>query len=490
MSCRIKPLDKVVCGVVVCGVVIFGKAVFSNALVILLAANLLASHGTAASFVETFDGEPSAPTPWHAPQWDITVHSRDVDTWDQLEVIDAAHGPDCAAPPATHPTSSYEGAVYNCRNHVMTAINSSSYGLIYLTPNQQLDFSEGTASLKFDMSTLRSSTRDWIDVWITPYEDNLQLALDDWLPDLGGDPRRAIHIRMDNNNLFRGFVVDDFVKTQLPSTSDGWQGYDSFLEPSGTRRDTFELRVSDTHIQFGMPEYDFWWIDTDIASLGWDAGVVQLGHHSYNPTKCDGGDDCGNEPNSWHWDNVEMSSARPFTILSADRRYADRNTEGIAFDAPAPSEAHLRLAGIGENLEVSFDDGATWQTLELQSHRADLEAEEHFKSYWMPIPAGTTKVEFRGDDWFGGDWRVRDLSIWSLTLPTSSADFDNDGDIDGADFLAFQRTNPDVIPAWQSQYGDGESAIAASQSVPEPPTTATVLLVLVGMLAGPFRRLG
>lgn len=34
-----------------------------------------------------------------------------------------------------------------------------------------------------------------------------------------------------------------------------------------------------------MPAYNFWWIDATIPNLGWDMGVVQFGHHSYNPTK-------------------------------------------------------------------------------------------------------------------------------------------------------------------------------------------------------------
>ena len=446
----------------------------------------------AASYLETFDGDPAVATPWNPPNWDVTVHSRDVETWDQLEVVDAAHGPDCAAPPATHPVSSYEDTVFHCRDHLMTALNASGYGLIYLTPNRMLNFGDGTASLKFDMSTLRTSTRDWVDIWISPYEDNLQLALDDWLPDLAGDPKNAIHIRMDlSDNRFRAFVVEDFVKTELPSTSMGWQEYDAFLTPDARRRDTFELRVNQTHVQFGMPDYDFWWVDTDIESLGWSEGVVQLGHHSYNPTKCDAGDDCGNEPNTWHWDNVELSQATPFTIIPADRRYADPNSSQIVlFDTPAPADAHLRLAGIGNDLEVSFDGGSTWQVLELQSQRADLLVEEHFKSYWMPIPEGTTSVEFRGDAWFGGDWRVRDISVWSQAVSTLTADADQDGDIDGTDFLLIQQSAPSLIADWQAQYGSGLGSLGTSQAVPEPSTLGLSIVLLMGAsLASRNRKL-
>ena len=52
----------------------------------------------------SFDGTPSSPQPFaeHAeyPRWDVQVHSRDVNTWDTLQSVNAQHGPDCSAPPA------------------------------------------------------------------------------------------------------------------------------------------------------------------------------------------------------------------------------------------------------------------------------------------------------------------------------------------------------------------------------------------------------
>jgi hypothetical protein len=83
----------------------------------------------------------------------------------------------------------------------------------------------------------------------------------------------------------------------------------------------------------------------------------------------------------------------------------------VNFPAPAPANAHLRFAGIGNNLEVTFDNGVTWQPAQMQALRQA--AEEHFKSYWMPVPAGTTAVAFRGAPRWGAGWRVRDISIWA-----------------------------------------------------------------------------
>jgi len=101
----------------------------------------------------------------------------------------------------------------------------------------------------------------------------------------------------------------------------------------------------------------------------------------------------------------------PFTILRADRRTADAANGKLSFPAPAPAKANLRFAGIGSNLSVSFDGGKTWQVAAIQAQMKVVE--EHFKSYWMPVPAGTTSVQIRGNDWWGGKWLVRDVSIWA-----------------------------------------------------------------------------
>ena len=364
-------------------------------------------------FLETFNGRPTSPQSWNPTNWDVTVHSRDVSTFYQLEQMNAAHGPDCSPPPATHLISSYEDAVFVCHDHVMTAINAEGYGVIYLTPDQQVDFSKNEAVISWDMSTMRSSTRDWVDLWITPFQDNLQLPLDPNLPDLSGYPRNAIHIRMDYDyTIFKAEIIRDFVATQIPGD---WHGYESFLTPSATRRDTFKLQISKTHIKFGMPTYNFWWIDANIPALSWNQGVVQFGHHSYNPTKACG--TCG--PNTWHWDNVYIAPPLPFTIIRADMRHVDPTTGAtVHFRLPSPENAFLRFAGIGNNIQVSYDNGNSW--IPAQTQVQEKFPIDHFWSYWTPMPAGVSSVLIQGQNWYGGVWMVRDISIWSTDIPASS----------------------------------------------------------------------
>ena len=59
-------------------------------------------------------------------------------------------------------------------------------------------------------------------------------------------------------------------------------------------------------------------------------------------------------------------------------------------------------------------------------------------------------------------------------------DLDNDGDVDGIDFLLIQRTNPSLISDWQAQYGSS-SSIAAATSVPEP---LSIVVLATGTLLG------
>ncbi len=368
--------------------------------------NRVAANG---EFLETFDGNsPSTPQPWEPKNWDITVHSRNRDLLYSLTPMNAGHGPNCEPPPLTHLISGYEDAVYLCRNHMMTAINDDGYGVIYLTPDHMVDFTNQEAVIRFDMSTGRTSTRDWVDIWITPYSDHLQLPLAAFLPDLSGEPRNSIKVEMgvfNGNTTFSGQVVRDF-KTE-PLKVGGFLGYEEVFVPSFMQRETFELRISRTHLKFGMPKYDLWWIDTDISALNFTQGVVQFGHHSYNPTKdCSG---CG--PNTWHWDNFSIYPSVPFTIIGAEQRYANPAVPTVNFTTPSQVGSYLRFAAIGKQIEVSFDGGATWQTAETQ---AQLRYEEGaFWSYWTPIPPGITQVMFRGQSWWGGEWHARDISFWS-----------------------------------------------------------------------------
>ncbi len=373
--------------------------------------------GASAGNPYTFDGAPATPQSFAAPDLDIQIHSREPGTWPNasgLQPMTADHGTDCAAPPATHPLDGdYGSHVFQCGNHVMTSMNADGYGEIVLTPAELLDFSQG-GTVSFDLSTLRESMRDWVDLWITPWSQNLTLPFDEGDVDLQGAPQSGVHIRMDQFNgqtVFRGYVNG----TELADC--WWCTIDQYLPngESAAQRQTFRLTLSQTHVRFEMlasgTATGVVWVDADTAPLGFTQGVVQLAHHDYNPTK-----DGAGIPATWHWDNLSVSPAVPFAMDHAVGRDADPGSPMVTFDSPAPANAWLRFTAIGT---VTVDGVPI--TRQVSSGHP-----EHMSSYFIPIAQGTQSVTlgFAADSWYAGPFIAQDFSIWAQqgsATPTATA---------------------------------------------------------------------
>ena len=365
-----------------------------------------------------FEGQPASPLSYRSSGflagWNVTIDGAE--NGDQSMQVNTAahHGPDCGAPPATHSVSSFDDAVFQCRDHFMTTGEGGDgkYTLISLSPPQLLDFSNGEAIVRWDQSTWRGSDRDWVEFWLTPFEDNLSEPHQDFLPAANGEPQRAIMIRMENRwngTGFSGHVVRNFDAEELPCQECG--GYDAWLMPSASFRSTYEWRVSSDHMSFCMPNYAKCFIDTSFADLGWDKAVLQVQHSTYNPTKGSCVQGCGAD--TWHWDNVSLSPSIPFSIDQAKQR------TGTTFDfhQASPQDAFLRFAGLG-NWEYSVDGGGSWHDVARQQQ--EMNRPEHAQSYWQPIPAGVTNVKLRGSpDQWNNAVVARDVAVWSLTPPSS-----------------------------------------------------------------------
>jgi hypothetical protein len=392
-----------------------------------------------------------------------------------MEQMDAQHGSDCAAPPASHTITAYDDTVFLCHEHMMTALHSSGYAEIMMTPNRLADFRNGEAVIKFDLSTFRTSSRDWVDVWITPFDQNVQLPLEDWLPDLSGYPENAVHFRLNTYlggtvwgaETIRNFVADN-AEIVANNVGQAWQGQETVLTPSMTERTPVEIHISRTHIKIGLPTFDYWWVDSNITDLGWDTGTVQFGHHSYSYDKgcvdISPGATCG--PNTWHWDNFSISPALPFTIIRGDRRQVDWHdtpeNQPVTFAAPAPANAHLRFdERSGTQPEFSVDGGTTWTlaTLQPASRVPDgvfaARAQEVFSSYWTPIPEGTTSILVRGEGgYWGSNWKAADFSIWAAPAE------------------AEPTATPTMVPATETPTAT-PTATPENTATPTPTATAT-----------------
>jgi hypothetical protein len=95
-------------------------------------------------------------------------------------------------------------------------------------------------------------------------------------------------------------------------------------------------------------------------------------------------------------------------------------------------------------------------------------------------------------------FQYRDTTIGTLTGvvqfgSSGDGDFDNDGDVDGADFLRWQRgesptpNSASDLAAWKSTFGAGGAGQPAVAGVPEPASALLVVLAL-GLLSFNQRR--
>jgi hypothetical protein len=360
-------------------------------------------------------GMPSAPAMWQPSNWDVQIHTRDMNqTGDSIMAQQADHGADCSAPPAQHQISTWQQAVFVCHSHVMTAIADEGYGEVALTPDRMADWSAGPVTIGFSVSTTHLSQRDWWALDVSPFAEQLALPFDEGGVDLAGMPRHFIEVRSDNcgnDTLFR-------VARELPgATGDDSSWGDELshsgclrdfgIQPSPTVRTPFELVVSQTGYIFRIKGGATLTQGNWAHPLAFSQGVVQFIHHSYNPMKCDG---C--KPDTWHWSDFSISSAVQYTLLRpTDHQVVTSPGGTVSWASPAPTGAYLKFAGIGA-IQVSYDGGAHYHVPAKPPMDAILsDHPEHFTNYLDPVPAGTQKVLLKVSS--GG--MARDFSVVSLS---------------------------------------------------------------------------
>ncbi len=169
-------------------------------------------------------------------------------------------------------------------------------------------------------------------------------------------------------------------------------------------------------------------------------------------------------------------------------------------DSDAPSE--LTPATI-QRFGVLFDDDSDPNTPAIDTtlndvirSDPDFEGGTRTEAFFYLGPQGEIYITNKRNRW---------IYLVTNSVPiTIDADFDSDGDVDGADFLTWQRgigigstlaegdSNGDgVVDAtdlgnWESQFAGGASPLAANQSIPEP--TSDLLLVAGWMCVLTCRR--
>ena len=131
---------------------------------------------------------------------------------------------------------------------------------------------------------------------------------------------------------------------------------------------------------------------------------------------------------------------------------------------------NVSLAG---ELELSFTGGFAPSEGDLYEI---IDVGNTLSGAFAGLPNGALVGNFGGVDLFI-DYNAGDGNDVALST-TTKVDGNQDGHVDGVDFLALQRVAPAQIPHWQQQFGAAEAINAATSSVPEP---TTMLLLVVGM---------
>lgn len=368
-------------------------------------------------------GMPSAPALWQPSDWDTQIHTRDMNrSGDAMASHQADHGADCSAPPATHTVNTWQGALYPCHEHVMTAVSGDDgYGEIVMTPPAMADWSSGPSTISFSVSTQRTTARDWITVDITPFSEQLALPFDFGEVDAQGMPAHYVELNamdMTNSGATLWRMVregsDDYGQVQGGEAADG-------IPQSATVRTPYELVISSSGYVFRVGASSAVNPGKVIISGSWkkaltfSSGVVQFIHHSYTPEKCDVTHiTC--KPDTWHWSDFSILPAIPYSLQrSIDHQVVTGSGGAVSWASPAPTGAYLKFAAIG-SVQVSYDGGKTYSKAQKPPMDASLAHDEHFTSYLTPVPAGATSAMFKLAGGWYGQGMARDFSVISQSV--------------------------------------------------------------------------
>ena len=470
-----------------------------------LASGLAVEHQPSTAAAETtftfnWTGNPSLPIAWHPKplnDWDLLVHDSSMSNDRLFTPGVGQHGSDCSPYPAIHPVNGVDDAVFICRNHLMTMLNAGGYGVIVMTPSQIADFS-GQVSIDWSVTTLRTTTRDWLEINVTPFSENL-VAPADTSQDLEGEPLDTVncattdtpptvwacqvinHGKVTFASGFRSPAVEELLQTNRQT-------------PSATTRTRYQLDLSANHLRLSLPELRANLIDANV-DIPFTSGVVQLSEHDY-----DVGKDCvpGHKPNincvnnTWHWSDFSISNAGPFTMM---RLAPDSNAalgggrSKLRFELPfaAPPDSYFRFLGSpGERIKYSVDD-KIFQAAPEQA--ATKTGQSNDRNFFIPIPAGTRVLSLAGEDWNGGHWVIEDPAIWSLNGISTAAQSGPGTNVNGHSTPEPAWARPaDAPPAPRRSTSLGGTILTAIINAPAPIAWPVAILVATAIALLVVRR--
>ena len=237
------------------------------------------------------------------------------------------------------------------------------------------------------------------------------------------------------------------------------------------------------------------WAEGDsqgFDNLGWTTGTASATYFYAQTFHTAGVLDTAN---SLEWDDPDSG---PYTFTTRAPNYTELgvpNTVGgggaTSADDPTPAFTNANVLTPQDLLDAEASGDHASVALDAPIVDALLNDSNNRGLRFGPLVNGefsNWRVFDRENDFdINGD--LKDLADWigpylevTITSGGQAGDFDSDGDVDGEDFLFWQRdTNVGNLADWQNDFGSG-SVVAAIESVPEPSTL--LLAVATLLLAG------
>lgn len=195
----------------------------------------------------------------------------------------------------------------------------------------------------------------------------------------------------------------------------------------------------------------------------------------------------------WGGPMIGLNNEGNGPLLINGIQYADgigtHSVSIIEYELPAGYTTLTGLAGLddggvnqsGSTSSVRFavtalEGGPGTETIDVNLADLGLSGDVVVRDLWSRSDLGTVQGVF------STDIAAHASGLYLLT-PYDLADADQDGDVDGADFLMLQRTDPAQIPLWLQAYG-GNPLVSTAVVVPEP-SSQVALLILTGSI-GPL----
>lgn len=365
----------------------------------------------AASFTETFTGNPSTPQAMDPANFEVIRLGLWQDDPTGAVPAQAQHGPQCESPETNgsvrHAITDYSQFTFQCRDHLMTYVSGEMVAT-YMTPNNLLDLSSGSGTVKWDVSTLSLSTRDWISVFIQGWDQQEQRILDNQIPGNQANPRNAMQIEQggigpafESGSGMWHIEWYDANRELTALINDGCCGasVNKATPMSAVTRTTFQLDITPGHVRLWLPQFNLTLAEGNMPQVPWSAGLVTFAHHTYSPSKgynpaCEAGmlgpcDVTQGESNTHHWDNFTIAPAIPFTIIKPDHR-GTRQGDTFTFAQPAPANALVRFEAWGDDVRVSFDGAPAIAATRTGAYNFG----ENPSSFIASVPQGTTRARF------------------------------------------------------------------------------------------------